>query len=46
MKLATILAFDRELIDDSPDSESPVIQDVTVKVDDVKEFEEDMVEAA
>jgi len=46
MKLAKILAFDRELLDDSPDTDNSVFVESTIRVEDVKEFEEDMVEAA
>ena len=45
MKLATILAFDRQLLDESTDEKTEVLESTT-RLDDVLEFEEDMVEAA
>jgi len=46
MKLAKILAFDRELLDDSPDTDNSVFVESTIKLEDIREFEEDVVEAA
>jgi len=46
MKLADILAFDRELLDESKDTEESTYNDTPITLQDVREFEEDMVEAA
>jgi len=46
MRLAKVLLFDRQLLDDSSDTDESVFAEITIKVDDVKEFEEEMVKAA